>query len=335
VRVGAASQSPERRRQQEVARRDRVRREVTRGLRDDVIGAITDLMYKGSPGRLTSREAAVAHVTFQTALAVAGMWEERRPLRDGEAATFRMLGGLAARSGVTEAEALAGMDAGWELVLSRVRLATKGGMWSRRTGASTARGFEGEARQIADTAANELRVGLEAEAQFASDQAFVVQRILDGTLKERELGAAASAAGLDASRPHGIALLVSPVGRSGDVDAAATEAREAVPHILDLGPGDALPPHHRMVVPQITPAQWMETRTALHTIAQRHHVLVVAPVAAPTLASLRASHEQTEHGLGWVLAACGYHSGIIDPACVTPTADAKAPAAEPVLPDAA
>jgi hypothetical protein len=302
-----------------------VRRDVTNGLRNKVVRAITEKMYNGSPGRLTSQDAAVAHITFQTALALAGMWEERRPLRDGEAATFRMLGGLAARSGVSEAAAIAGMDAGWELALSQARLGTKSGMWARRTGVSAARAFDREARDFAETVAQELRLGLDAEAQFASDQAFVLQRVLDGTLTGEELGAAVAAAGFDIGMPHGIALVVSPLGRSGDVDAAAAEARDAVPHLLDLGPGDALPPHHRLVVPQRTPAQWIEARAILHKVGERHHVLVVAPVAAPTLALLRASHQQTEHVLGWVLAACGYRAGIIDPACVTPKAEPDAP----------
>jgi hypothetical protein len=135
----------------------------------------------------------------------------------------------------------------------------------------------GEARDFAEAVAQELRLGLEAEAQFASDQAFVLQRVLDGTLTGEELGAAVAAAGFDIGMPHGIALVVSPLGRSGDVDAAAAEARDAVPHLLDLGPGDALPPHHRLVVPQRTPAQWIEARAILHKVGERHHVLWSRP----------------------------------------------------------
>jgi hypothetical protein len=256
-------------------------------------------------------------------------------MREGEVSTFRMLGGLATRAGVTSEAALAAADAGWEVAVSRARRGTKGGMWSRRTGTATAREFDHEAREFADAVANELRAGMEAEAEFVHDQEYVALCAIDGTISGDELGAAASAAGLDASRPHGIAMLVSPVKHSADVAAAAAAARDLIPHVLDLGPGDGLPLHHRLVVPLITPAQWVEARTALHDIGARNHVLVVAPAAAPTLASLHASHEQTEHGLGWMVAACGYRYGIIDPACLAPQADtgrASRPATLPRAP---
>jgi hypothetical protein len=316
-----SGRSSEKRREQEARRRDRVRREATRGLRDDAVGEIVDRVYKGTPGRLTRRSVAAAHISFQTALALAGMWEERRPMREGEAATFRMLGGLATRAGVTAEAALAAMDTGWEVVVGRARRGTKGGPWSHRDGASTACEFDREARAFAEAVTDELRAGLDAEAQFVHDQEYVVLCALDGTITGDELGAAASAAALDASRPHGVALLVSPVGRSADVAAAAAAVRESVPHVLDLGPGNGLPPHHRLVVPMITSAQWVEARTTLHDIGTRHHVLVVAPAAAPTLASLHDSHQLTHHGLGWTVATCGYRYGIIDPACLAPQAE--------------
>lgn len=316
-----SSRSPEKRREQEARRRDRVRRDATRGLRDDAVGEIVDRVYKGAPGRLTRQSVTSAHISFQTALALSGMWEERRPMSQGEAATFRMLGGLATRAGVTAEVALTAMDIGWEVVVSRARRGTQGGPWSHRDGRSTAREFDREARAFAEAVTIELRAGLDAEAEFVHDQEYVVLSVLDGTITGDELGAAASAAGLDASRPHGIALLVSPVGRSADVAAAAAAVRESVPHVLSLGPGNGLPPHHRVVVPMITSAQWVDARTTLHDIGTRHHVLVVAPAAAPTLASVHDSHQLTHHGLGWTVATCGYRYGIIDPACLAPQAD--------------
>ncbi len=310
--------SRERRREQEANRKDRVRREATAGLRDAAIGDAVDRIYRGAPGRLNRQAVAAAHISFQSALALAGMWEERRPMREGEAATFRMLGGLATRAGVTQEAALAAMNAGREIVVSRAQQGTKGGMWARRDGVAIAREFDEEARSFAEAVADELLAGLAAEAEFVHDQESVVLSVLDGTLRGEELGAAASAAGLDASRPHGIALLVSPVKRSADVAAAAAEARELVPHVLDLGPDDALPLHHRLAIPLLTPGQWLDARTILDDIGARHRVLVVAPAAAKSLEETRVLHQQTQFDLPWIVKACGFRHGIIDPACLAP-----------------
>jgi hypothetical protein len=322
------SHSREHQREVEANRRDRVRRAAVHGLRNMAVGATLDLIYHDSPQRFGARGVALAHITFQTALALSGMWEERRAMRAGEAATFRMLGGLAARAGATVDDMQTALDAAWELVLGKVRAAIKGGPWARRTGVTVARQMEKEAQTFADKASGMLMGGFEAEEEFDADQAGVALRILDGTLSGDELGAAASAAGLDASRPHGIALLVSASGSSANLEAVASEAADRIPHLLDLGLGDNLPLHRRLVVPLVSPGQWLEARTALHEIAARHYVLALAPAAAPNLAALRPSYEQTEHGAGWMLAACGTATGVIDPACLTPQADGPAPSGQ-------
>jgi hypothetical protein len=327
----SATSSREHQRAVEAARRDRVRRTSVHGLRNMVVGGVIDLIYHDSPQRFGARGVALAHITFQTALALSGMWEERRAMRPGEAATFQMLGGLAARAGATVDDMQTALDAAWELVLGKVRGAIKGGPWARRTGVTVARQVEREAQAFASQVSDMLVRGFEAEDEFTADQAGVVLRILDGALAGDELGAAASAAGLDASRPHGIALLVSTSGSSADVEAVASEAVDRIPYLLDLGMGDNLPLHRRLVVPLVSPGQWLVARGALHEIAVRHHVLVLAPAAAPNLAGLRPSYEQTEHGAGWMLAACGTAYGIIDPACLMPQADGPAPSRQTAL----
>lgn len=328
-----ASQSREQQRAAEAARRDRVRRSAVHGLRDRAVGAAIGVIYDDSPQRFGAQGVALAHVTFQTALALGGMWEERRAMRPSEAATFQMLGGLAARSGATLDDAEAAMDVGWELVLSRLRPEIKGGPWARRTGVTVARQMEKEAQAFATKASGMLVRGFNADVEFAVDQAGVVLRVLDGTLTGDELGAAASAAGLDASRPHGIALLVSASGSSTYLEEVAKGAADRIPYLLDLGLGDNLPLHRRLVVPLVSGGQWLDARTALHEIAVQHCVLAIAPAAAPNLAALRQSYEQTEHGLGWMLAACGKASGVIDPACLMPRPDGPGdPAEKPVIP---
>jgi len=191
--------------------------------------------------------------------------------------------------------------------------------------------MEKEAQSFADKASGMLVGGYEAEDEFSADQAGVVLRILDGTLTGDELRVAAAAAGLDPSRPHGIVLLVSGSGSSASLEAVANEAADHVPYLLDLGLGDNLPLQRRVVVPLVTPAQWLDARTTLHEIAARHYVLALAPAAAPDLAALRPSYEQIEHGAGWMLAACGSTKGVIDPACLTPQADGPASSGQTAL----
>lgn len=325
------SHSREHQRAVEAARRDRVRRASVHGLRNMVVGAVIHLIYHDSPQRFGARGVTLAHVTFQTALALSGMWEERRSMRQSEAATFQVLGGLAARAGATVDDVQTAMETAWELVLGKVRAAIKGGPWARGTGVTVTRQMEREAQSFADKASDLLVRGFEAEEEFTGDQVGVALRVLDGTLTGEELGAAASSAGLDASRPHGIALLVSASGSSANLEAVANEAADRIPYLLDLGPGDNLPLHRRLVVPLVSPAQWLDARTALHEIAARHYVLALAPAAAPNLAALRPSYELTEHGAGWMLAACGTTSGVIDPACLTPQADGPAPSGQTAL----
>jgi hypothetical protein len=250
-------------------------------------------------------------------------------MTDGEVTTFRMLGGLAARAGLGIDAAVAAMGAGWELVLGQVRRQIKGGEWGPRTGASTARAFDQEARGFAETVALDLRAGLEAETAFVQDQESVMLGGLDATLDGPELDAAAAAAGLDLAAPYHLLLVVSPVGRTTDVDGAAAAVRELVPHVLDLGVGLGLPRHHRLVVPEITTAQWHAARDAVHDIAHRHRVLVVAPAVAPNLAALRTVHEQTTEALGRTLAACRQWSGLIDPARLLCQAITPRPAPTP------
>lgn len=250
-------------------------------------------------------------------------------MRASEVTTFRVLGDLATRARLSEEEAIGAMEAAWDELLGIARGAISGGMWSPRTGKAALRELEAEAQEFADRAATELRLGIAGEIGCGCDRIGVLLRVLDGRLVGEELGAAASKAGLDASRPHGIVLLVDRFGRTGPLDMAAVEVADEVADAVDLGLGDGLPVHRRLVLPRLTAAQWLEARTDLDHIGDRCGVLVVAPAAAPNLAGLGEGYRATVESLTATVADCGRTKGIIDPACVDAPSDGAS--AEPEL----
>jgi hypothetical protein len=259
---------------------------------------------------------AAAHITCQTALVLGGMWNERRPMRQSEATTFHVLGDLAGRAGLSEDDAVAAVEAGWNELLTLVRRDATGGPWSDRTKAAVLRELEDEAQAFTTAATKELRLGLMSELPHGESRVGVLLRILDGRLAGDQLGPAATAAGLDASREHGLVLLVDTKGRTRPLEDAAHEVEDTIPNTVDLGLGDNLPVARRLVFPLVTHGRWIEARTNLHDIATKHGILAVAPAVAPTLSRLAALCRETEQALGTVIEGCGFASGIVDPACV-------------------
>jgi len=299
----------------ERGRRREMRTAVTRGIETKGLGAVMRLISESGP-RLAGVGVAPAHITCQTALVLGGMWTERRAMRPSEATTFHVLGDLAGRAGLSEDDAVASVEAGWNELLSVVRQDARGGPWSDRTKVAVLRELEEEAQAFTVAATKELRLGLMSELPHGESRVGVLLRVLDGRLVGDQLGPAATAAGLDASREHGLVLLVDTKGRTRALDDAAHEVEDTIPNTIDLGLGDNLPVARRLVFPVVTHGRWIEARTNLHDIATKHGVLAVAPAVAPTLPHLALLYRETEQALAAVIEGCGFSSGIVDPACV-------------------
>jgi hypothetical protein len=216
----------------ERGRRREMRTAVTRDIEAKGLGAVMRVISESCP-RLGSVGMAAAHITCQTALVLGGMWTERRAMRPSEATTFHALSDLSGRAGLSEDDAVASVEAGWNELLSLVRQDARGGPWSDRTKAAMLRELEEEAQAFTVAATKELRLGLMSELPHGESRVGVLRRALDGRLVGDQLGAAATAAGLDASREHGVVLLVDTKGRTRALDDAAREVE------------DYRPQHHR------------------------------------------------------------------------------------------
>jgi len=316
VEEEAALDTRARRAAAERGRRREMRRDVTWGIEEKGLGAVMRLVNFDSSPRFGGPGVAAAHITCQTALVLGGMWHERRDMRPSEATTFRVLGDLASRARLGEDDAVASVEAGWNELLGVVRRDARGGPWSDRTRDAVLTELETEAQAFTAAAAKELRLGMAGDLHHGEDRAGVLLRLLDGRLVGEDLGAAATAAGLDVSREHGLVLLVDQKSRTRVLDEAAQEVEATIPNTVDLGLGDNLPVSRRLVFPVLTHGRWIEARTNLHEIATKHGVLAVAPAVAPTLAKLGPLYRETERNLGSTLGGCGFNSGIVDPACV-------------------
>ncbi|HXA29326.1 MAG TPA: hypothetical protein VN193_11350 [Candidatus Angelobacter sp.] len=264
------------------------------------------------------RALAAAHIACHAALVLGGMWAYRRPMRESETRTFRLLAGLASRAGLSEDDAVSAMEAAMDELLGLARRDAKSGPWSERTWRPVVAGLEADAQAFAQTAAAELSAGIARQEEFDRDQSAVARRILDGELVGDELVAAAATVGLDAAEPYGVALVVHRTNATQRLDQAVDMIVEDVPGAVDLGFGDSLPIHWRVLLPVRSPGAWLSTREALAEAAHSCGVLVIAPTAAASLADLPDVHDATVDDLADIVANCGYDKGIIDPACVAP-----------------
>lgn len=306
-------------RETETRRRREVRREVTWRIEEKGLGAVT-AMVEGDDAETCppGRALAAAHIACHTALVLGGMWASRRPMRETEMRTFRLLAGLAARAGLSDEDAVCAMEAAVDELLSLVRRDAKSGPWNDRTWRPVVAGLEADAQSFAQTAAAELCAGIARQQEFDRDQSAVVRRILDGELVGDELVAAAATVGLDAAEPYGVALVVHRTNATQRLDQAVDMILEDVPGAIDLGFGDSLPIHWRVLLPVQSPGAWLSTRETLAEAAHSCGVLVIAPAAAASLADLPDVHDATVDDLADIVASCGYDKGIIDPACVVP-----------------
>jgi hypothetical protein len=308
-------ETSQRRSAAERERRRAVRGELMWRIEERGLGAALELVNRDAPPVFGGKGVAAAQITCQAALVLGGIWHERRTIRPSEVATFRVLGDLAVRAQLSEDDAIGALEAASEALVRMVH-GDSHGAWTERSRAAVVGELEGEAEAFTDIAGRELRLGMAGETQFSSDRAGVVLRALDGRLTGDELGAAAAAVDLDASREHGLVVLVHATGRTSALEAAARDIEDRIPHAIDLGLADGLPIHRRLVFPVVTHGRWVEAREDLHDIASRHKVLAIAPEAAPTLAGLAETYRETERHLDRLVAECGYSTGIIDPACV-------------------
>ena len=300
-----------------------VRKQLTLGIDAHCLDAV--LRQFDGEGALHSdgRRVAAVHIAGQTALTLGWLWEGRRTMWNAEVSTFRMLGGLAARAGLSEDDVLAAAGSGVDGAIGAARTDLENGPAPWRTQVAIFDQLRAEAGTFATAVTTELRRGMQSPPPRGDGKESVLLRAIDGRLSNDALGAAAAAAGLDASREHGVVLLVHPEGSPAELEVAADDVVSTIPGAVDLGLSDELPVARRIVFPVVTHGRWIEARTILHDIATRHGILAVAPIQAPTLARLARTYEATLRNLSSVVRGCGYRSGIIDPACVGPACAAE------------
>ncbi len=304
-------------------RRYAVRRDLTVDIDTRCVNAVMRQVGRDAPPHVDARATAALHVACQTALILGCLWNRKRSMRPVEASAFRMLGALAARAGLAEHEVIGAMTSGIEGAIATARGDLKSGSAPYRTQLGVLDHLKSEAEAFAVEAERELRQGMHSPTPDGKDKSSVLLRLLDGRLSDDELGAASAAAGLDASREHGVVLLVHPTGSTSPLDAAARDIEATVQGAVDLGLSDGLPVSRRLVFPVLTHGRWIEARTNFHDIATKHGVLAIAPIQAPTLRRLAETYRTTERDLARVVEGCGYTSGIIDPACVGPACEAE------------
>jgi len=266
---------------------------------------------------------AALHVACQAALTLGWVWDSKRAMWNTEASIFRMLGGLAVRAGLSEDEVMAALTSGIDRAIATARTNMENDSVPFRTWVGVLDHLKSEAEAFATEAKKELRQGMEGPPPSGGDKATVLRHLVDGRLAHEAVGAAAAAAGLDASREHGVALLVHPGGFGAPLEDAARDIEATIPGAVDLGWGEGLTAFRRVVFPVPTHWRWIEARTNLHEIAIKHGVLAIAPIQAPILGRLAETYQATELDLARIVKGCGYKSGIIDPACVGPACAAE------------
>lgn len=301
-----------------------VRKQLTLGIDAHCLDAVLRQFDGEAAPHADGRRVAAVHIAGQTALTLGWVWDGRRTMWSAEASTFRMLGGLAARTGLSEDDVIAAAGSGVDGAIKAARTDLENGPAPWRTQVAIFDQLRAEAGIFATAVTTELRRGMQSPPPRGDGKESVLLRAIDGRLSDDALGAAAATAGLDASREHGVVLLVHPEGDLAPLEAAADDIVSTVPGAVDLGlSDDHLPVTRRVVFPVETHGRWIEARTALHDIATRHGVLAVAPIQAPTLARLAATYAATLRDLSRVVRGCGYRSGIIDPGCVGPACAAE------------
>lgn len=275
-----------------------------------------------SPGADANRLAAL-HVSCQAAVTLGWVWDGKRSMWNTEASTFRMLGGLAARAGLSEHEVLTALMSGIDSAIATARSHMENDSVPFRTLSGVLDHLTSQAEAFATDAKKELLQGMEPPPPGGEDKVTVLRQLIDGRLPHDAVGAAAAAAGLDASREHGVALLVHHHGYAAPLEDAAREIEAIIPGAVDLGLGEGLSNFRRVVFPVLTHGGWIEARTKLHAIAAKHGILAVAPIHAPTLVRLAETYQATQLDLTPIVNGCGYERGVIDPARFGPVCRAE------------
>jgi len=293
-----------------------VRNKLTAGIDAHCVDAVMRQHERNAPPQADSRHLAALHVACQAALTLGWVWDGKRTMCDAEASTFRLLGGLAVRAGLSEPEVITAATSGVEGAIAAATWDMENCQVSWRTRLAILDQLKSEAKAFTAAATEKLRQGRHSPPPLGGDKAAVLLRVLDGHLPDDALGAAATEVGLDAAREHGVVLLIHPEGSTAALEAAALAVEATIPDAVDLGLSGGSPVCRRVIFPVLTHGRWIEARTNLHDIATSHGVLAVAPIQAPRLAHVADTYRRTVRDLARVVEGCGYSSGIIDPACI-------------------
>ena len=303
--------------------RTAVRNALTVRIDTQCVDAVMQQFDQDASPQADAHRLAALHVACQAALTLGWVWDSKRSIWPGEASIFRMLGGLAVRAGLSEHDVMAALTSGIDRAIATARTNMENDSVPFRTWLGVLDHLKSEAEAFATEARKELRQGMESPPPLGGDKATVLKQLLDGRLPGEAVGAVAAAAGLDASREHGFALLVHPGGFAAPLEDAARDTEATLPGAVDGGFGQGLTAFRRVVFPVLTHGRWIEARTNLHDIATKHGILAVAPIQAWTLGRLAEACQATELDLARVVKGCGYKSGIIDPACAGPACAAE------------
>lgn len=310
--------------------------------REDVVGGVdcvgteaVGLLLHDLDVRESGSRAILIEIAYETARLIAQAWRYRRALRATDRPALRILGRL-----VAEAK-LEGRDV--EETVTNVYEVLIGAMTDHAQDA-TIRWRQGlvdevvdelaqEARTVGDEVVDVIRAGflgaVETGPTSSSTSGWlrVLLGALEGGLAGPELGVAASEVYLDVSVPYQVVLLVHPNDDTSVLDAAAQAAESEIARCVDLGLGDRLPLHRRLVIEALTPGVALAARTAIEVLGRQQGVMAIAPPPAPRLADIAAQYAETVEQLPATLDAAKGMLGCIDPTCFTePLAD---PAGEP------
>ena len=206
-----------------------VRKKLTAGIEAHCVGAVMRQYDGEASPRADARRLAALHVACQTAVTLGWVWEGKRSMWNAEASTFRMLGALAVRAGLTEPEVIAAVTSGVESATAAARWDLENHQVPWRTGLAILDQLKAEGEAFVAMAIKELREGMQSPPPHAQGKGEVLLRALDGRLPDDALGAAAAAAGLDASREHGVVLLVHRHGNTAPLEAPCETSRQASP----------------------------------------------------------------------------------------------------------
>lgn len=310
--------------------RTAVRNALTVRLDMRCLDAVMQQFDGDAPPHADAHRLAALHIACQAALTLGWVWDGKRSMWPTEASIFRMLGGLAARAGLSGHEATAALTSGIDRAIATARTNMENDSVPFRTWLGVLDHLKSEADAFATEANKELRHGMESPPSGGGDKVTVLRQLVDGRMPHEAIGAAASSAGLDASREHGVALLIHPGGFAAPLEDAARDIEAAIPGAVDLGLGEGLSNFRRVVFPVLTHGCWLEARANLHNIAIRHGILAIAPIQAPTLGRLAETCQATQMDLARVVRGCGYRRGVIDPARVGPACPAEGASPAPV-----